>query len=68
MAMDDHDYTLDEGSGLVSNTDAEMTFFESVNNATVNVTPQGHSQQKKRKNILYSLNTWTDNLNYDSDS
>jgi hypothetical protein len=29
---DDRDYVLDDGGGLVSNADAEMTFIECVNN------------------------------------
>lgn len=64
----DCDYVLDDGGSLVSNADAEMTFVECVNNITVDVTPQGHGQQKKRRNVLYSSNMWTDNLGYDSDA
>jgi hypothetical protein len=67
MATDDCDYVLDDGSGLVSNADAKMTFIECVNNTTLDVTPQGRGQWKKRKKVLYSSSMWTDNLDYDSD-
>ena len=68
MEVDDHDYTLEEGGGLISNTDTETAFTKSVNNVMVDATPHGHGLWKKRKNVLYSPNWWTDNSNYDSDS
>jgi hypothetical protein len=61
MATNDRDYVLDDGGSLVSNADAEMTFIECVNNTTVDVTPQGRGQRKKRKNVLCSSNfMWTE--------
>ena len=42
---DDCDYVLDNGSGLVPNAYAEMTFIECVNNTMMDVTPQGCSSQ-----------------------
>jgi len=67
IEFDDCDYKLEDGGGLISNADAETTFVECVNNVTVDATPRGCGLQKKRKNVLYSSNWWTDNLNNDSD-
>ena len=53
-AANDRDYVLD-GGGLVSNADAEITFIECVNNTTVDVTPQGRGQRKKRKMFFIHL-------------
>lgn len=68
MEVDDCDYTLEEGGGLISNMNAETAFTKSVKKVIVDATPCGHGLQKRRKNVLYLPNWWTDNSNYDSDS
>jgi len=67
IEFNDHDYKLEDRGGLISNADAETTFIECVNNVTVDATPRGRGLWKKRKNVLYSSNWWTDNSNNDSD-
>jgi len=63
----DSDYILEDGGGLISNANAETVFVECVNDIAVDVTPWGCGLQKKRKNVLYSSNWWTDNSTSDSD-
>jgi len=63
----DSDYILEDGSGLILNANAETVFVECVNDIAVDVTPWGHGLWKKRKNVLYSSNWWTDNLTSDGD-
>jgi len=65
--VDDCDYVTEVGGGLVSNADAKTAYIECVNNMTVDATPRGCGLWKKRKNVLYSSNWWTDNSNSDSD-
>jgi len=55
--------------GLASTADAETTFVECIEGQITDVTPlQGWGLRRKRKNVLYSAQWWTDNSNYDSDS
>ena len=42
MEVDDCDYTLEEGGGLISNMNAETAFTKSVKKVIVDAAPCGH--------------------------